>query len=229
MISALVYVIENEPTHGEAFSLLLRRAGYQVVSLPDSKSAQEAFERQLPDLVIFHIPQVGLDLDDFITWVHQQSNLPILILTNQATVLNLISEFYLDEDHILEESLKPQELLNHVDILLNRSPGSIHRPPDSTVEFADLQINTLTRLVTAHGKVVNLTIKEFDLLWYLAQHPGQIFTRYELLRHIWGQAEYIDPGTITVHIHRLRLKIEADPSSPRYIRTIQGIGYKLEP
>jgi DNA-binding response OmpR family regulator len=100
---------------------------------------------------------------------------------------------------------------------------------DRALTIGDLTINPQTRLVALAGQEISLTAKEFDMLYYLAQHPRQVFTRDQLLERIWGMAEYIDPGTVTVHIRRLREKIEKDPAAPEHLLTVWGVGYKYEP
>jgi DNA-binding response OmpR family regulator len=92
-----------------------------------------------------------------------------------------------------------------------------------------LQINPVTRLVSTRGEEIVLTAKEFDMLWLLARHPRQVFTRDQLLERVWGMADFIDPGTVTVHVRRLREKIELDASNPEHILTVWGVGYKFEP
>lgn len=228
MISDLIYVIEDEPSSVEALSLLLRRAGYQVMSMPDNQAAREAFERHIPDLVIFdslsNLPEVEM----LITWIHTQTNIPIMFCLSQTTE-DSISGLDIGEEYLLKKPFLAPALLDRVNSLLSRNPGSLHWPLDSAIEFSGIRINASTRQASVDGKEIRLTTKEFALLWYLAQHPGQVFSRHELLSHVWGHSEYIDPGTITVHIHRLRLKIEVDPANPRHLQSVQGLGYKLEP
>jgi DNA-binding response OmpR family regulator len=100
---------------------------------------------------------------------------------------------------------------------------------DRSLEFDDLTIDPRSRVVAIHDSPIELTAKEFDMLYLLAQHPKQVFTREQLLERVWGGAQYIDPGTVTVHVRRLREKLEADPSHPTRLLTVWGVGYKFEP
>jgi DNA-binding response OmpR family regulator len=122
----------------------------------------------------------------------------------------------------------PQELVSRVRAVLRRTRASA-KETDAAVHYPGLDVNPVTRLVQVQGMEANLTAKEFDMLWLLVQHPRQVFSRLQLLEQVWGISEYIDPGTVTVHISRLREKIEADPSNPQHIQTVWGIGYKFEP
>jgi DNA-binding response OmpR family regulator len=133
-------------------------------------------------------------------------------------------------DDYVVKPFSPQELVSRVRAVMRRikreqSPAESDRP----IMFGNLTINALSRTVTISGNDVPLTAKEFDMLYLLAQHPKQVYTREQLLDRIWGGAEYIDPGTVTVHIRRVREKIEPDPSNPIRLVTVWGVGYKFEP
>jgi DNA-binding response OmpR family regulator len=111
---------------------------------------------------------------------------------------------------------------------MRRSAGA-NEPQDTPLDFPHLHIDPLRRHVTANGQAVSLTAREFDLLWLLARHPQQVFTREQLLNQVWGYEFYGDDSTVTVHIRRLREKIEPDPANPVYLQTVWGVGYKFEP
>jgi DNA-binding response OmpR family regulator len=124
----------------------------------------------------------------------------------------------------------PQELVSRVRAVLRRlGREQAEAEPDSNLSFEDLNINPRSRVVTVKDMPIDLTVKEFDMLYLLAQHPKQVFTRDQLLERVWGGAQYIDPGTVTVHVRRLREKIEVDPSHPTRLLTVWGVGYKFEP
>lgn len=222
MKSALLYVIETEQASGEALSLPLRRAGFNVLSLPNDLVTREAFARQLPDLLIIDANSPFFNGPAIPGWLQDQSDIPLLIILKQAQ-LNIASEFNLNIEQFLIEPVQPKEVLDRVNSLLSRS-GML---PVTIFEFSGLKIDSRTRSVTLNGEVVKLTIKEFELLRFFAKHPDRVFTRDQLLNAVWGQVEFIDPETITVHIHRLRSKIEADSSRPHYIQTVYGKGYKF--
>jgi len=123
----------------------------------------------------------------------------------------------------------PQELVSRVRAVLRRTQASAPPAESSPLSFKDIQINAQTRDVRRAGQAVDLTAKEFDLLLHLAGHPRQVFTRDQILEQVWGAYDYIDPSTVTVHIRRLREKIEKDPTAPAHILTVWGVGYKFEP
>ena len=222
MRSALIYVLETEQASGEALSLPLRRAGFNVVSLPNDQVTREAFDRQLPDLLIIDACSSFPDELTLTEWLHAQSDIQLLVILKQ-TQFGIASELKLKIEQFLIAPVQDKELLDRVNFMLNRSA----RGPVTILEFSGLKIDFLTRSVTLHGEVVRLTIKEFELLWLLARHPDRVFTRDQLLNTVWGHVEFIDPETVTVHIHRLRSKIEADLSNPLFVQTVHGKGYKF--
>jgi DNA-binding response OmpR family regulator len=132
-------------------------------------------------------------------------------------------------DDYVVKPFSPQELVSRVRAVLRRVNGLLQDTQEQTISFKDVSIDPQTRLVTVNSEEKALTAKEFDLLWLLACHPRRVFTRDQLLEQIWGLSDYIDPGTVTVHIRRLREKIEIEPSTPRHLVTVWGVGYKFEP
>jgi two-component system response regulator SaeR len=132
-------------------------------------------------------------------------------------------------DDYVVKPFSPQELVSRVRAVLRRTQGGGATGREPSLIFEGLRVDPSTRLVTIQGDERTLTAKEFDLLWLLARHPRQVFTRDQLLERVWGLSGYIDANTVTVHIRRLREKIEANPSDPRYIVTVWGVGYKFEP
>jgi len=131
-------------------------------------------------------------------------------------------------DDYVVKPFSPRELVSRVKAVLRRTLGSATVRDEQPLVFADLRIDPVTRLVEVDGEERTLTAKEFDLLWVLARHPRQVFNRNQLLDLVWGMTEYIDPSTVTVHVRRLREKIEVDPSNPRHIQTVWGVGYRFE-
>jgi DNA-binding response OmpR family regulator len=132
-------------------------------------------------------------------------------------------------DDYVVKPFSPQELVSRVRAVLRRVQPSSGEPGEHPLQFGDLRVDPQTRLVEVCGEEKNLTAREFELLWEMARHPRQVFSRDQLLDRVWGMSEYIDPSTVTVHVRRLREKIESDPSNPRYIQTVWGVGYKFEP
>jgi len=135
----------------------------------------------------------------------------------------------LGADDYVVKPFSPQELVSRVKAVLRRTKPTESDQNQETLKISEISINPLTRLLTLTDAEVPLTAKEFDLLYFLAKHPRQVFTRDQLLDEIWGLADYIDPGTVTVHIRRLREKIEKSPSEPDHLQTVWVVGYKFEP
>lgn len=229
MNSALIYIIEDEPSIAEVVSLYLRRANYQVICLSDGEKGMQALERQLPDLVVLDLMLPNVDGLAITRWLRDRSDVPIIMLTARREEADRIAGLEMGADDYVVKPFSPQELVSRVRAVLRRTRSSASESSEQPLVFQEFQVDPQTRLVTIRGQEVSLTAKEFDMLWLLARHPRQVFSRDQLLERVWGVAEYIDPGTVTVHIRRLREKIENDPSDPRHILTVWGVGYKFEP
>jgi DNA-binding response OmpR family regulator len=132
------------------------------------------------------------------------------------------------DDYVLKP-FSPQELVSRVRAVLRRTSSKKATPGEKPITYSSMEIDPQTRLVTINDDEINLTAKEFETLWLLAQNPRQVFTRNQVLEQVWGISDYIDPSTVTVHIRRLREKIESDPSNPQHLLTVWGVGYKFEP
>jgi DNA-binding response OmpR family regulator len=229
MNDALILVVEDEPSIAEVVSLYLRRAGYQVLVAQNGQAALEAMAHQIPDLLILDLMLPQVDGFELTRWLRDKSDTPIIMLTARREEADRIAGLEMGADDYVVKPFSPQELVSRVRAVLRRTHS--HSPPgkENALVYGDLQIDAQTRLVTRQGEEKTLTAKEFDMLWLLASHPRQVFTRQQPLERIWGLSDYIDPGTVTVHVRRVREKIEADPSNPAHILTVWGIGYKFEP
>lgn len=229
MTDTLILVVEDEPSIAEVVELYLRRAGFNVNVVSDGKAALDAVDRQMPDLVVLDIMLPHIDGFEITRWLRDQSNVPIIMLTARRGESDRIAGLEMGADDYVVKPFSPQELVSRVRAVLRRTMGSAGDDKDSPIKFEDLTIDPQTRLVIVNDEEVALTAKEFDLLWLLALHPRQVFTRQQLLERVWGLSEFIDPGTVTVHVRRLREKIEPNPSDPVHIKTVWGVGYKFEP
>ena len=238
MSDTSILVVEDEPSVAEVVSLYLRRAGYIVRVANTGPAALREFDTQPPDLIILDLMLPGLDGWAVTRHVRESGGTPgdtpggtpIIILTARSQETDRIAGLEMGADDYVTKPFSPQELVSRVRAVLRRSkPAGANEANERALTFDDLSIDPQTRLVTIHGVEKTLTAKEFDLLWLLARHPRQVFSRDQLLERVWGMAEYIDAGTVTVHVRRLREKIEADPSNPRHLQTIWGVGYKFEP
>ena len=229
-----ILIVEDEPAVAEVVSLYLRRAGYAVRVVANGQSALREIDRQPPTLIVLDLMLPGLDGLAITRHVRERGDMPggtpIIMLTARSQETDRIAGLEMGADDYVTKPFSPQELVSRVRAVLRRSkPARASEPIERALIFGDLRIDPQTRLVTIHGAEKSLTAKEFDLLWLLARHPRQVFTRDQLLERVWGMAEYIDPGTVTVHVRRLREKIEDDPSNPQHLQTAWGVGYKFEP
>jgi DNA-binding response OmpR family regulator len=234
MSSGTILVVEDEPSIAEIASLYLRRAGFQVLIVQNGQAALDllaspAGQGAAPDLVILDLMLPGVDGYEITHWLRDRSDLPIIMLTARRDERDRIAGLELGADDYVVKPFSPQELVSRVRAVLRRTRGRAQEAAEQPQRFGDLEIDPRTRLVTRQGQEVALTAKEFDLLWLLACHPRQVFTRQQLLERVWGMSEYIDPSTVTVHMRRLREKIETDPSAPEHLQTLWGVGYKFEP
>lgn len=224
-----ISIVEDEPDIGEVVSLYLRRAGYTVSTFADGLAAEDAFSRQLPDLVILDVMLPGIDGFALTRSLRDRSDVPIILLTSRREEVDRIAGLELGADDYVVKPFSPQELVSRVRAVLRRVRAIAEPVTGSAITFGNLTINPQTRLVTLAGQEIILTAKEFDILYQLARSPRQVFTRNQLLESTWGMTEYIDPGTVTVHIRHLREKIEKDPAAPAHLITVWGVGYKFEP
>jgi DNA-binding response OmpR family regulator len=226
-----ILVVEDEPNIAEVVSLYLRRAGYRVTIAADGQSALDALSCQMPGLVILDLMLPEVDGFTITRWIRDRSDVPIIMLTSRREESDRIAGLEMGADDYVVKPFSPQELVSRVRAIMRRVRGSAEVTANAPLVFGDgdLRIDPQTRLVSMRGQEITLTAKEFDMLYYLAEHARQVFTRDQLLEAVWGLSDYIDPSTVTVHIRRLREKIEADPSNPTYLLTVWGVGYKFEP
>lgn len=224
-----ILLIEDEPSVGEVVSLYLRRAGFPISVVTDGKKALDWLANQFPALVILDLMLPGIDGWTITRWIRERSDVPIIMLTARREEVDRIAGLELGADDYVIKPFSPQELVSRVRAVLRRAGPKEEEVVQQVIEYGDLRIDPASRYVTVRGNEVVLTLKEFDLLFLLAQNPRHVFTRNQLLESVWGNANFIDPGTVTVHIRRLREKIEKQPAAPRYLQTVWGVGYRFEP
>jgi DNA-binding response OmpR family regulator len=224
-----ILVVDDEPSISEVVSIYLRRAGYQVVIARDGQAALEALEKQAPDLVVLDLMLPKVDGLEITRRLRAEGDTPIIMLTARRGETDRILGLEMGADDYVVKPFSPQELVSRVRAVLRRTLGTTPTSTEQPLTFGDLRIDPKMRVVEVNGEETSLTAKEFDLLWVLARHPRQVFNRDQLLDLVWGVTEYIDPNTVTVHVRRLREKIELDPSNPRHVQTVWGVGYKFEP
>ncbi|MGQ0604393.1 MAG: response regulator transcription factor [Anaerolineales bacterium] len=208
--------------------MYLKRAGFTVATAGDGRAALDWLEREPTDLVVLDLMLPKVDGFEITRRLRARGDTPIIMLTARREESERIAGLELGADDYVVKPFSPQELVSRVRAVLRRSRKEAAPGREQSLIFDTINIDPGTRLVTIRGAEKSLTVKEFDVLWLLARHPRQVFTRDQLLEGVWGASEYIDPGTVTVHIRRLREKIEADPSKPEHIITVWGVGYKFE-
>jgi len=229
MRDTLIMVVEDEPSIAEIVTLYLKRGGFQLQVGKDGEAALQAMGRQMPDLLVLDIMLPKMDGFEITRWVRDQSDIPIIMLTARREEVDRIAGLEMGADDYVVKPFSPQELVSRVRAVLRRTKSGEQGGAESPLTFEGLCIDPQTRLVTVGGEEILLTVKEFDLLWLLASHPRQVFSRQHLLERVWGLSDFIDPSTVTVHVRRLREKIEVNPSEPGHVITVWGVGYKFEP
>jgi DNA-binding response OmpR family regulator len=225
----MIAIVEDEPSISEVVSLYLKRAGYQVQLYEDGLAAQAAFSQFKPDLIILDVMLPGLDGFTLIRNLRNRSEVPIIMLTSRREESDRIAGLELGADDYVVKPFSPQELVSRVRAVLRRIDKEDKNDMEDVVSFPNLSMDPKTRIVVVRGQEISLTAKEFDMLYHLVRHPRQVFSRDKLLESVWGLSEYIDPSTVTVHIRRLREKVETDPANPIHLQTVWGVGYKFEP
>ena len=224
-----VLVVDDEPTIAEVVSRYLERAGYATEVASDGAVAVEAATVSSPDLVVLDAKLPRLDGLEVMRRIRaaDSSRPAVIMVSGKATESDRILGLRLGADDYVAKPFSPAELVARVDAVMRRMD---HAPRSQEPLVAgDLELDPTARRLHVRGVEVRLTQREFDLLLFLARHPGQVFTRDDLMRAIWRYSFYTDNSTVTVHIRRLRAKIEEDPADPRHIKTAWGVGYRFEP
>jgi DNA-binding response OmpR family regulator len=229
-----ILVVDDEDTLREVIRRYLERDGFSVREAADGYAALDAIAESTPDLIVLDLMLPGVDgltltrqLRTAKSSGEERHRIPIIMLTAKGETSDRIRGLDLGADDYMAKPFSPQELVSRVKAVLRRT----HEAADSAshvLEYAELRLDPTSRSVTVRGAEVALTAKEFDLLYFFARHPRQVFTRTQLLDSVWGHEFYGDASTVTVHIRRLREKIERDPSQPRQVLTVWGVGYKFE-
>jgi DNA-binding response OmpR family regulator len=224
-----VLVVEDDRTVAEVVTRYLEREGFAVESVGDGNEALARADAQLPDLVVLDIMLPGLDGLEVCRLLRSRAPIPVVMLTARGSEEDRVLGLELGADDYVAKPFSPRELTARVKAVLRRA-GSPLGDVDSagTVEYDGLQIDLGAREARVRGELATLTAREFELLTFLVRRPRQVFRRDELLEHVWGYT-YGDTATVTVHIRRLREKIEDDPSAPRRITTVWGVGYRFDP
>ncbi len=220
-----VLVIDDEPTVRDVLSLYLERDGYRVDVAPDGETARRLIDHA-PDLVLLDLTVPGMDGLSFLRDVRQVSDVPVIVLTARTDEIDRVLGLELGADDYVGKPFSPRELSARIRCVLRRGRAVRDEP---RLEFDGLAIDAKARIVHVDGQLVAFRAREFDLLHFLASSPRQVFSRGQLLHHVWdSSAEFSDVSTVTVHVRRIRQKIEGDPLLPRWICTVRGVGYRFD-
>jgi DNA-binding response OmpR family regulator len=222
-----VLVVDDEPIVREVVVEYLRREGYRTLEAGDGDRARKLIESSRPALVVLDLMLPGTDGLSLCRWIRGGSELPVIMLTARGEEADRIVGLELGADDYITKPFSPRELVARVRTVLRRSGAAPSAP--ERVEASGLCIDAATREVTRDGRELRLTAREFDLLWFLASHPRRVFSRDQLMDRVWGYEPSFDTGTVTVHVRRLREKVEPDPSHPRFVETVWGVGYRFAP
>jgi DNA-binding response OmpR family regulator len=222
-----VLVVDDEPTIREIVVSYLERDGFKTLEAADGNRARELLETDPPDLVVLDVMLPGTDGLELCRWIRSRSRLPVIMLTARGEESDRIVGLELGADDYVTKPFSPRELAARVRTVLRRAETDVVE--EERLSYDGLVVDSATREVTRDGNLLRLTAREFDLLWFLASHPRRVFSREHLMRRVWGYSAALDTGTVTVHMRRLREKIEDDPSHPRHLETVWGVGYRFAP
>lgn len=224
---ARVLVVDDEPMVREVVTAYLEREGFVVTCADNGNDALVAITTRPPDVVVLDVMLPGLDGFRILTEVRKHGDVPVIMLTARTEEPDRVLGLELGADDYVVKPFSPRELAARVRSVLRRARPAA---PVEHLDFGDLVIDGTTREVIIRGQVVELTPKEFDLLAFMAGAPRKVFSRGDLLEHVWdSSADYQDPSTVTVHIRRLRQKLEVDAEQPKWLKTVWGVGYRFEP
>ncbi|HEX9762300.1 MAG TPA: response regulator transcription factor [Acidimicrobiia bacterium] len=220
-----VLLVDDEPRIREVVANYLRRDGYRVETAVDGATARRQLDEFKPDLVVLDVMLPALSGFEVLAEIRRKGDLPVILLTARAEEADRVAGLELGADDYVVKPFSPRELVARVRSVLRRAtPKRVSGP----IEFDGVEVDVGRRVAMVNGIPVELTAKEFDVLAFLVGHARQVFSRSDLLERVWGSsAEWQDPATVTVHIRRIRMKIEEDPQNPRWLQTVWGVGYRF--
>ena len=222
-----VLVVDDEPIVRDVVVRYLAQAGYRTIEAADGDAALALLAEEEPNIVVLDLMLPGVDGLSLCRRIRARSSLPVIMVTALAEEADRLTGLELGADDYLTKPFSPRELVARVKAVLRRTSDSA--PKAERVEIGELVIDAGRREVTRRGEPIHLTALEFDLLWFLAGHPDRLFTREQLMQEVWGYRSALDTGTVTVHVRRLRAKVEDDPSRPQHLQTVWGSGYRFTP
>jgi two-component system response regulator ResD len=221
-----VLVVDDEPIVRDVVVRYLRRDGFATLEAGTGEEALALLARELPSLVVLDVMLPGADGLEICRHIRASSDLPIVLLTARGDEADRIVGLELGADDYVTKPFSPRELSVRVRNLLRRT-APLRARSSEVVRFGSVEVDGASREVRRDGKPLKLTLREFDLLWFLVSHPRRVFSRDQLMDRVWGYTAALDTGTVTVHVRRLREKVEVDPSHPRHLETVWGVGYRF--
>ena len=224
---ATVLVVDDEPLVRDVVIRYLRREGFDTLEAGDGDTARTLVLTADPELVVLDLMLPGTDGLSLCRWIRSRGDLPVIMLTARGDEADRIVGLEIGADDYVSKPFSARELVMRVKAVLRRSQPT--GEPLAALEFDGLLLDPSAREAHRDGELVRLTVKEFDLLYFLASNPRQVFSRSQLMASVWGYEAALDTGTLTVHMRRLRSKIELDPANPRYLETVWGVGYRFVP
>jgi len=223
-----VLVVEDDPTLAEVVQTYLGREGYEVEIAVDGEAGLERALVAQPDLVVLDLMLPLLDGLEVCRRLRSSAPIPVIMLTARGEEDDRIAGLELGADDYVTKPFSPRELTARVKAVLRRASGGVAAAPSPTIRAGAISLDLVAHEACRDGELLALTAKEFDLLAHFMTHPRRAFRRDELLEQVWGW-QYGDTATVTVHLRRLREKVEVDPSAPRHLCTVRGVGYRFEP
>src|ERR671928_1277655 len=226
--SSTILLVDDEESVQKLLAYPLEREGFRVLQARDGGEALARFAEENVDLVVLDLMLPKLDGLEVCKRLRTDSTVPIIMLTARDDELDKVLGLELGADDYITKPFSIREFRSRVRALLRRAAAApAHDRPDELIESDGLRIDLGTREVMAHGRPVQLTYVEFELLRALASHAGRVYTREQLLQALWGGSDYREPRTIDVHVRHLREKLERDPREPEFIFTVRGVGYRF--
>lgn len=222
-----ILVVEDEPSISDPLAYLLQREGYEVTVVDDGLEAVEEFDRNGADLVLLDLMLPGQPGTDVIRQIRQESQVPVIMLTAKDGEVDKVVGLELGADDYVTKPYSARELIARIRAVMRRNADAEELFPD-TVSAGPVRMDVERHIVAVGGTDITMPLKEFDLLEMLLRNSGRVMTRGQLIDRVWGPGYVGDTKTLDVHIKRLRSKIEPDPSSPKYLMTVRGLGYKFE-
>ena len=223
-----ILLVEDEESFSDPLSYLMRKEGFEVVVAETGTSALEEFDRHGADLVLLDLMLPGLSGTEVCRQLRQRSNVPVIMLTAKDSEIDKVVGLELGADDYVTKPYSSRELVARVRAVLRRGSGEGEELLPSVVEAGPVRMDVERHVVTVNGDQVAFALKEFELLEMLLRNAGRVLTRGQLIDRVWGSDYVGDTKTLDVHIKRLRSKIEPDPSAPKHLLTVRGLGYKFE-